>query len=54
MIAGRNIDIQMDGGIGLHNIKEVTDAGVNVIVAGNAIFTAPDPVDMIRQMREGK
>jgi ribulose-phosphate 3-epimerase len=54
MIAGRNIDIQMDGGIGMHNIKEVTDAGVNVIVSGNAIFTAPDPVDMIRQMREGK
>jgi ribulose-phosphate 3-epimerase len=49
--SGLNIDIQMDGGIGLHNIKEVTDAGVNVIVAGNSIFTAPDPVDMIRRLR---
>lgn len=48
---GLNIDIQMDGGLGLHNIKEVTDAGVNVIVAGNAIFNAPDPVETIRQMR---
>lgn len=48
---GLNIDIQMDGGIGLHNVKEVTDAGVNVIVAGNAIFNAPDPVAMIRQLR---
>jgi len=54
MIAGRDIDIQMDGGIGLHNIKEVTDAGVNVIVAGSAIFSAPDPVEMIRQMRLAK
>lgn len=48
---GLNIDIQMDGGIGLQNIQEVTDAGVNVIVAGNAIFTAPDPADMIRRLR---
>ncbi len=51
MIAGRDIDIQMDGGISLHNVKEVTDAGVNVIVAGSAIFNAPDPVDMIQKMR---
>lgn len=48
---GLDIDIQMDGGLGLHNIKEVTDAGVNVIVAGNAIFNTPDPVETIRQMR---
>lgn len=48
---GLNIDIEMDGGIGLSNIKEVTDAGVNVIVSGNTIFTAPDPVDMIRRLR---
>jgi ribulose-phosphate 3-epimerase len=51
---GLNIDIQMDGGIGLQNIQEVTDAGVNVIVAGNAIFTAPDPADMIRRLRRKK
>ncbi len=48
---GLDIDIQMDGGIGLHNVKEVTEAGVNVIVAGNAIFNTPDPVETIRQMR---
>ncbi len=48
---GLAIDIEMDGGIGLHNINEVTDAGVNVIVAGSSIFTAPDPADMIRRMK---
>lgn len=48
---GLSVDIQMDGGIGLHNIKKVTDAGVNVIVAGNSIFGAEDPVDTIRRMR---
>ncbi len=48
---GLEIDIQMDGGLGPHNAKEVTDAGVNVLVAGNAIFNAPDPIAAVRQMR---
>lgn len=52
--SGFDIDIQMDGGIGLHNVKEVTDSGVNVIVAGNSIFTANDPADMIQRLRLSK
>ena len=30
--------IQVDGGIGLNNVKEVCNAGANVIVAGSAVF----------------
>jgi len=48
---GRDIDIEMDGGIGAHNIKQVTDAGVNVIVAGNSIFKADDPKEMIKTLK---
>lgn len=33
-----NMDIQVDGGIYLSNVKEVLDAGANVIVAGSAVF----------------
>lgn len=33
-----NIDIEVDGGISASNVKEVLDAGANVIVAGTAIF----------------
>lgn len=33
-----NVDIQVDGGIYLSNVKEVLDAGANVIVAGSAVF----------------
>ena len=33
-----NTDIQVDGGIYLSNVKEVLDAGANVIVAGSAVF----------------
>jgi len=49
---GMNLDIQVDGGIHLGNIAEVTKAGANVIVAGSAVFHAPDPIDMIKRMRE--
>lgn len=51
---GLSIDIEMDGGLGAHNAKLVTDAGVNVIVAGNAVFTAEDPKDMISRLKLAK
>ena len=49
---GRNIDIQIDGGIGTDNIKEVTSAGANIIVTGSAFFNAPDPALFIKQLRD--
>ncbi len=48
---GLAIDIEMDGGLGAHNAKLVTDAGVNVIVAGNSVFTAENPKDMISRLK---
>lgn len=36
--SGRNIDIQVDGGIHKGNLGEVLEAGANVIVAGSAVF----------------
>lgn len=35
---GLNFDIEVDGGINTSNVREVLDAGANVIVAGSAIF----------------
>ena len=35
---GLNTDIEVDGGICQSNVKEVLDAGANVIVAGSAVF----------------
>lgn len=35
---GKNIDIQVDGGISCANVSEVINAGANVIVAGSAVF----------------
>lgn len=39
---GKTLDIQMDGGIGLKNVQEVIAAGVNVVVAGTAVFGSGD------------
>ena len=40
--------IEVDGGIKLHNAKEVIDAGADVLVAGSAIFKTDDPVQTIK------
>lgn len=37
---GLKVDLQVDGGIGLANVKDVLDAGANIIVAGSAVFGA--------------
>ncbi len=40
-------DIQVDGGIGLDNVREVVSAGANVIVAGSAVFRG-DPGENVQ------
>ena len=40
--------IEVDGGIKLHNAKEVVDAGADVLVAGSAIFGTDNPVQTIK------
>ena len=35
---GLKTDIEIDGGVGLGNIREVLDAGCNIVVAGSAVF----------------
>ena len=53
MLAAKGItaNVQADGGIGAANLKAVLDAGVNVVVAGTAIFGAADPAKAIADMR---
>jgi ribulose-phosphate 3-epimerase len=41
--------IEVDGGIKLHNAKEVLDAGADVLVAGSAIFGTDDPANTIKK-----
>lgn len=50
----RNLDfvIEIDGGITLDNIKEVMDAGVEMAVAGSAVFKAEDVVQRVRDFKK--
>jgi ribulose-phosphate 3-epimerase len=47
-----NIDIEVDGGIGIDNIAEVVSCGANVLVAGSAVFNSPDPALAVNKMKE--
>ena len=40
--------IEVDGGIKLHNAKEVLDSGADVLVAGSEVFKSIDPVETIK------
>ncbi|MDR0865447.1 MAG: ribulose-phosphate 3-epimerase [Candidatus Symbiothrix sp.] len=53
MIDERGLDtlIEVDGGINLERGKLMLEAGANVLVAGNSIFKAPDPLEMIRELK---
>lgn len=46
-----NIDIEVDGGINAETAKLARDAGANVFVAGNYIFTAANREDAIKSLR---
>jgi len=49
--SGRDIRLQVDGGIKVDNIRRVADAGADTFVAGSAIFGKPSYRDVIDAMR---
>ncbi|ATC96015.1 ribulose-phosphate 3-epimerase [Pseudoalteromonas tunicata] len=49
--SGRNIRLEVDGGVNVDNIKEIAEAGADMFVAGSAIFNQPDYKGVIDQMR---
>ena len=53
MILRKNANtlIEVDGGINLDTGKKVLTAGADILVAGNAIFSTPDPMQMIAKLK---
>ncbi len=47
-----NIDIEIDGGVTLDNLKEVLGWGANVIVAGSAIYNAKDITEETKKFKQ--
>jgi ribulose-phosphate 3-epimerase len=46
-----SVKIEIDGGVTLENAKNIVDAGADVLVAGNTVFKANDPIGMIEKLR---
>ena len=49
--SGRDIRLEVDGGVKVDNIAEIAAAGADTFVAGSAIFNAPDYAKVIAEMR---
>jgi len=48
---GIGVDIEVDGGVNINTISKVAQAGGNIFVAGNAVFTTPDYGKTISELR---
>lgn len=49
--SGKDIDLQIDGGVTAENVAEIKAAGANVIVAGSTVFKATDRAQIIEELR---
>ena len=45
-----NVLVQVDGGVNAANVREVRDAGADLLVAGSAIFWQDDPAAAYREL----
>jgi ribulose-phosphate 3-epimerase len=53
MISSRNLDvlIEVDGGVGLSNAASLVQTGVDVLVAGNTVFSSANPTETIARLK---
>ena len=53
MISRRNLDtlIEVDGGVNLNTGKRLLEAGADILVAGNFVFSSKNPKETIRQLK---
>ena len=49
--SGHKIRLEVDGGVGVQNIREIAEAGADMFVAGSAIFNSEDYAETIKAMR---
>ncbi len=49
---GRAIPIEVDGGIKLDNAEDIIRDGCEIVVAGSAVYDAPDPAAAIRSLKD--
>ena len=52
MLGARAVEVSVDGGVKRDHVRPLADAGATVLVAGSAIFGAPDPAAAVKEMKE--
>jgi ribulose-phosphate 3-epimerase len=50
--SGRDIELQLDGGVTLENVEQIKEAGATIIVAGNTIFKAENKEKVIAELKK--
>lgn len=48
---GAKTKIEIDGGVSVSNAKKIVEAGADILVAGNAVFKADNPTDVIKLLK---
>jgi ribulose-phosphate 3-epimerase len=54
MIDEKKLDvlIEVDGGVTVENAKQLVEAGADILVAGNTVFSSKDPLETIKQLKQ--
>ena len=54
MIRAKGLDtlIEVDGGVNLETGKRLLEAGADVLVAGSFVFSSPDPIRTIKELKD--
>jgi len=50
--SGFPVSIEIDGGVSLANAADCVGAGVDTLVAGSSVYSAPDPAGAVRELRQ--
>ena len=51
LLGNRAVEVSVDGGVKVEHVRPLAQAGATVLVAGSAIFGAPDPAAAVREMK---
>ncbi len=51
MAGARPVEVSVDGGVKLEHARPLAEHGASILVAGSAIFEAPDPAAMVKRLR---
>ena len=51
LLGSRRVDVSIDGGVKVEHARPCAQHGASMLVAGSAVFEAPDPAAVIKRMR---